>query len=265
MGLELWRPSATTISVALLVATGCGRITFGSDRIGPDAGVLPDAAEPALDAETPDPVDAGPPPDLGCIEVPAPGFPSAWPYQHTKGAYVARFLATSPSTPARCAACHRTGDLPPLVPQTASALDAPGALDKAIGELWATTQPIYRDEVGASVSELLWAHRAEGGAPPVYTDDEHAWLERFLDALRACAWVPVYLRHRDDGPRCEAPPDAGVRQDAAAADARAEDGGGAIDAGGVDAGTPDVGPPDGGVVCECTLAPMELTHCEAWR
>jgi len=219
-----------------------------------------DAAAPDADAGFPDPVDTGPAPDLGCIEIPDPGFPQAWPYAHTKGAYVAQFLATAPGTPTRCAACHRDGTQAPRVPQAAADLDTSMILDQAIGELWQSLRPVYRAEVDRDVPELLWAHRVNGGAPPAYNAGELSWLEGFVGATNACGWVGDYVRHRDDGPRCEpvAPPDAGPAPDLGSVDA------GVGATGGDAAASPDPGPADSGTRCECPLPSRTLDHCEGW-
>jgi hypothetical protein len=239
---------------------GCGKISFGEDRMGgldaapgPDVVVIPDAGEPDTGViEVPDTgVDGGP--DAGvpedCLPVTVPTtFPTDWPFGTSREAYEQVFWSWASMQVSNCSlsACHG-GPNPPRIPVGASLGDE---YRRAIMELW----PYLKDE-RTEYSGKLWRHHADYAGPgtkeqPYYDAAQITFLKDLVASAWACQVAPALAR-QDAGPECgpePAPPDAGADPDAG------------------DAGVDDAGAPDGGARSPCycdvpDVGPLNTANC----
>ncbi len=253
-----------TMTFMLACVAGCGKISFGVDLIGPDAGPPSDSG-PSPDVPDVPPVvdtgmpDAGPEPDVGmpdggepeCLPVTLPPTPVDWPFGTDRRGYEAAFWTWANATENNCAmsACHG-GDKVPYMPTGA---DLGAQYRRGINEVWG-----YLRTEDQQYSGRVWRHHAnydgpDGPAGPTYTPQQVTFLKDLLQAAWACAAAPA-IASQDAGPLCGpggVEPDSGAPQDA----------GGLPDAGPTDASPPDAGPVDAGPVeagtsgdpCYCDL------------
>ncbi len=207
-------PRSGALWVAALMAAACGRVEFGEDLEPLDAGVEFDAstdAEPRDVGSADADVDAGPRPDLGCVEVELPrGLPAEWPFGRTSSGYRSAFYDPIGNA-AGCAlaTCHGregAGPIPPFIPQE---MRFEEGFERAIDELWEVmgeSPPLDRD----NPSGRLWRHLR--GHPeyeaPAYLAAVPAQIEGLRLRAERCH-VDLFLR--DPPPNdCDPEADAGL-------------------------------------------------------
>ena len=250
-------------AVALLVATACGQIDFGSPRSPEDGG-----PDPQIDSG----VDVSP--DTGlvlndtgatsndeCIpvELPPAVLPAQWPFIDDQATYESVFLTWAIDS--GCALCHSAqGNRgPPLIVSQNEIGNWPASRDAVWSTAVRADSPAEFQVVG-TVNGDFWRHAPTHADPEdsyTYTPNDIDFLEGFLNRAWGCD-VPVFLAQQDAGPSCgvPAPVDAGVPDtgpDVGPADAEVADAEADLDGGGPDAGVADTGGP---------VTPTNLCFCD---